>query len=132
MSDRSFDYEAGYQDGVVAAYERNELAAYYAGVGYGKNAAGDKSIGFNSHSERESFEKGISNRNKHFGAYKMKKKLNIFERLFGSSRRDKKIKTGTTKRERPKKKQRFKVKNNSRKSNSYSGKRYGVKKAKRR
>lgn len=125
MSDRNLDYEAGYQDGVVAAYERNELAAYYAGVGYGKNAAGDKHIGFNSSSERDSFEKGISNRNKHFGAYKVRKKLNIFQRLF-TSKKDKKINTHT-KRARPKQKFKVSAKTKSKPKNS-SVKRYGVKK----
>ena len=48
MSSDTSEYYKGYQDGMRQAFEESELDAYYAGVGYGKMAAGDKHIGFNN------------------------------------------------------------------------------------
>ena len=65
VSDAS-DYTMGYLDGQRAAFEESELDAYYAGVGYGKKKAGDKHIGFNNAEERLQFEKGITQKERHF------------------------------------------------------------------
>ena len=75
------DYRKGYADGMKAAFEETELDAYYAGVGYGKKVAKTKHIGFSNPEERENFEKGIRNHNKHFHSYKAEK--SFFEKLFG-------------------------------------------------
>lgn len=77
----STDYNKGYLDGQRAAFEESELDAYYAGVGYGKKVAKTKHIGFSNPEERENFEKGIRNHNKHFHSYKAEK--SFFEKLFG-------------------------------------------------
>ena len=66
----STDYHKGYADGMKAAFEESELDAYYAGVGYGKKASGDKHLGFTSDYERQQFEAGIANKSKHFRAYR--------------------------------------------------------------
>ena len=76
------DYQKGYLDGMQDAFEKSELDAYYAGVGYGKMQTKDKHIGFNSSEEREQFEKGLANKDKHFKSYKLRK--GFFEKLFGS------------------------------------------------
>ena len=52
MREDTSDYQKGYADGMKAAYDDSELDAYYAGVGYGKKASGDKHIGFNNDEER--------------------------------------------------------------------------------
>ena len=80
--DDTSDYTKGYLDGQRAAFEESELDAYYAGVGYGKKNAGDKHIGFNNDEERRQFEKGISNKDKHFRAYQAEP-LTLWDRLFG-------------------------------------------------
>ena len=76
------DYHKGYADGMKAAFEESELDAYYTGVGYGKKQAGDKHIGFNSDLERQQFEAGMFNKDKHFRAYQSEP-LTIWDRLFG-------------------------------------------------
>ena len=78
----SSDYHKGYADGMKAAFEESELDAYYAGVGYGKKAAGDKHIGFNNDEERQQFEAGMKNKGKHFRAYRAEPPT-FLERLFG-------------------------------------------------
>lgn len=75
------DYHRGYLDGMNASFESSELDAYYAGVGYGKKMAGDKHLGFNSDEERQEFEKGMKNKNKHFRTYRAEKP-SLLERLF--------------------------------------------------
>lgn len=82
ISSDSTEYRKGYQDGMQQAFEESELDAYYAGVGYGKMAAGDKHIGFNNAEERRQFELGIAKRDNHFRAYRVKK-LSWWEKLFG-------------------------------------------------
>lgn len=76
------EYMQGYSDGMKQAFEESELDAYYAGVGYGKKNAGDKHIGFNNDEERRQFEKGISNKDKHFRAYQAEP-ISFWERIFG-------------------------------------------------
>ena len=82
MSSDSPEYQKGFADGMKASFESTELDAYYAGVGYGKKASGDKHIGFNSDYERQQFEAGMKNKNKHFRSYRAEKP-GFFERLFG-------------------------------------------------
>ena len=82
MQSDSSDYHKGYSDGMKAAFEESELDAYYAGVGYGKKAAGDKHIGFNNDEERRQFEAGMRNKSKHFRAYRAEPPT-LLERLFG-------------------------------------------------
>ena len=76
------DYNKGYQDGMQAAFEGSSLDAYYAGVGYGKKVAKDRNVGFNSDEEREQFERGIKNKDKHFKGYRAEKP-SFLERLIG-------------------------------------------------
>lgn len=82
MSRDTSDYTKGYQDGMNAAFEGSALDAYYAGVGYGKKVAKDRNVGFNSDEEREQFERGIKNKDKHFKGYRAEKP-SFLERLFG-------------------------------------------------
>ncbi|MBQ8583285.1 MAG: hypothetical protein IJ488_01570 [Clostridia bacterium] len=82
MQSDSSDYRKGYSDGMKAAFEESELDAYYAGVGYGKKASGDKHIGFNNDEERQQFEAGMRNKGKHFRAYRAEPPT-FLERLFG-------------------------------------------------
>ena len=79
------DYKKGYLDGLADAYKDNELSAYYAGVGYGKKAAGDDSIGFNSHEELSQFQHGVASKDKHFNSFRTEP-LSWWERLFGGKR----------------------------------------------
>ena len=81
----SDDYERGYNAGMKAILDETELDAYYAGVGYGKKNANDKYLGFNSKKERERFEEGIREKDKHFNAYRAEH-LSWWERLFGVKR----------------------------------------------
>ena len=81
MSSDSSEYQKGYADGMKASFESSELDAYYAGVGYAKKASGDKHIGFNSDLERQQFEDGMKNKNKHFKSYRAELP-NFWERLF--------------------------------------------------
>ena len=81
----SDDYERGYNAGLNANIERTDLDAYYTGVGYGKKVAQDKYLGFNSSGEREQFEKGIREKDKHFNAHRAEP-LSWWERLFGVKR----------------------------------------------
>ena len=83
------EYSKGYMDGLKASFEEAELDAYYAGVGFGKKAAGDEHIGFTSDSERRQFELGIAKKDEHFHSYRSEP-LGFFERLFGkkTSRKD--------------------------------------------
>lgn len=83
----STDYHKGYADGMKAAFEESELDAYYAGVGYGNKAAGDKHIGFSSDEERQQFEAGVKNKSKHFRAYRSEPPT-FLERLFGIHKKD--------------------------------------------
>ena len=111
MRDNTPDYQMGYADGMKAAFEESELDAYYAGVGYGKKAAGDKHIGFNNDEERQQFEAGIQNRGKHFRSYRAEP--TFFERLFGIKPRSDRVKTVS---KRGAKKERNKIYKNERKS----------------
>lgn len=85
-------YQKGYSDGMKAAFEESELDAYYAGVGYGKKASGDKHIGFNSDKEREQFEAGMKNKSKHFRSYRAEKP-SFFERIFFGARKENSVGT---------------------------------------
>ena len=78
----SSEYMQGYSDGMKQAFEESELDAYYAGVGYGKKNAGDKHIGFNNDEERRQFEKGMSNKDKHFKSFRTEP-ISFWERVFG-------------------------------------------------
>lgn len=69
------DYQKGYRDGMQDAFDKSELDAYYAGVGYGKMKSKDKHIGFNSDEERREFEKGIADKDEHFKSYRAHKTL---------------------------------------------------------
>lgn len=69
------EYQKGYRDGMQDAFDKSELDAYYAGVGYGKMKAKDKHIGFNSDEERREFEKGIADKDQHFKSYRAHKTL---------------------------------------------------------
>ena len=69
------DYQQGYRDGMQDAFDKSELDAYYAGVGYGKMKSKDKHIGFNSDEERREFEKGIADKDEHFKSYRAHKTL---------------------------------------------------------
>ena len=82
IRDDGSDYTRGYQDGINAAFDSSELDAYYAGVGFGKMAAGDKYLGFRSDEEKDEFEKGILNKDKHFKFYSAQPP-SLWERLFG-------------------------------------------------
>lgn len=94
MRDDGSDYTRGYQDGMNAAFDNSELDAYYAGVGFGKYAAGDKHLGFNSAEEKAEFEKGITNKDNHFKSYRAQP-LTLWERVcsffFGSKSNPDKI-----------------------------------------
>ena len=74
-SEQDNDYQKGYRDGMQDAFDKSELDAYYAGVGYGKMKAKDKHIGFNSDEERREFEKGIADKDEHFKSYRAHKTL---------------------------------------------------------
>ena len=89
------DYQKGYLAGMQDAFDKSELDAYYAGVGYGKMQSKDKHIGFNSAQEREQFEKGLANKDKHFKSYKLRK--GFFEKFFGSREKTHIVKTKRTK-----------------------------------
>lgn len=80
--DNSSDYQKGYYDGQHDAFAASELDAYYAGVGFGKREHGDMHLGFTNANERRQFEKGISEKDHHFNAYRVKP-LSFWERLFG-------------------------------------------------
>lgn len=57
-------------------------AAFYAGVGYGKGLSGEEVFGFNSDSDRKSFERGALHHDKFFNSYgKEKKPEGFFARL---------------------------------------------------
>ena len=81
------DYQKGYRDGMQDAFDKSELDAYYAGVGYGKMKAKDRHIGFNSDEERREFEKGIADRDKHFKSYRAHR--SFWEKFFGIGRKEK-------------------------------------------
>ena len=81
----SDDYERGYYAGLNENIERTNLDAYFAGVGYGKKNSKDKYIGFNNAEEREQFENGIRQKDKHFNAHRAEP-LSWWERLFGVKR----------------------------------------------
>ena len=126
----SSEYMKGYQDGMNQAFQESELDAYYAGVGYGKKYAGDKHIGFNNDAERRQFEKGMSEKDKHFRAYQAEP-ISFWERLFGfgsstydsfhtrENRRDRVVKAKLEKKRKDRKQKRTKkikaVKHNVRK-----------------
>ena len=78
------DYEKGYAAGMKAAFDESELDAYYTGVGYAKCSARDRRIGFNSDEEREEFEKGMKNKDRHFKSHKIKRP-SVLSRVFGLS-----------------------------------------------
>ena len=90
-SSDSSEYRQGYQDGMNKAFEDSELDAYYAGVGYGKKAAGDKHIGFNNPEERRQFQRGVQNKDEHFKVIRVRPPL-FLERLFRSFSSKKKYK----------------------------------------
>ena len=75
------DYLKGYYDGMRDTYDNSEFDAYYAGVGFGKMKAKDKHLGFNSNEERQAFERGIENKDKHFKSVRAYR--NFWERMFG-------------------------------------------------
>ena len=85
-NDNELNYQKGYRDGMQDAFDKSELDAYYAGVGYGKMKAKDKHIGFNSDEERREFEKGIADKDEHFKSYRAHK--SFWERLFGIGRKE--------------------------------------------
>ena len=101
MKSDSSDYYMGYSDGMKAAFEESELDAYYAGVGYGKKAAKDKHIGFNNDEERQQFEAGIRNKNKHFSSYRSEPPT-LLERLIGKKTYKKEEAVGTYQRKKTK------------------------------
>ena len=78
----SDDYNRGYADGLQASINEGELDAYYAGVGFGKKASGDRHIGFNSDYEREQFNKGMRDKDKHFKSFRTEVP-SFWERLLG-------------------------------------------------
>lgn len=80
------DYQKGYRDGMQDAFDKSELDAYYAGVGYGKMKSKDKHIGFNSDEERREFEKGIANKDEHFKSYQTRR--SFWQCLFGVGNKD--------------------------------------------
>ena len=86
------EYQQGYIDGLQAAFDESELDAFYTGVGFGKSQNGDKHIGFNSPSERASFERGMRDSKKHFNAERIKKETS-FERWLRSIKAKLKYKT---------------------------------------
>ena len=85
------DYQKGYRDGMQDAFDKSELDAYYAGVGYGKMKAKDKHIGFNSDEERREFEKGVANKDNHFKSYRARQ--SFWEKIFGVGRKESKVTT---------------------------------------
>lgn len=93
------EYRKGYLDGMNAAFDNSELDAYYAGVGYAKKAHGDKRIGFNSDKERENFEAGMRNKDKHFKVYRSEPPT-FLERLFFGDKVRKENPVGTYKKQR--------------------------------
>ena len=100
FSSDSNEYHKGYADGMKAAFEESELDAYYAGVGYGKKAAGTKHLGFTSDREREQFEAGIKRSDSHFKAYRSEPPT-FWERLFCRSSKKERA-TGSYKKSRVK------------------------------
>ena len=57
-------------------------AAFYAGVGYGKGLSGEEVLGFNSDSDRKSFERGALRHDKFFNSYgEEEKPQGFFARL---------------------------------------------------
>ena len=80
------DYLKGYYDGMRDTYDNSEFDAYYAGVGFGKMKAKDKHLGFNSNEERQAFERGIKNKDKHFKSIRAYR--SFWERFFGIGRRE--------------------------------------------
>lgn len=90
-SSDSSEYRKGYEDGMNKAFEDSELDAYYAGVGYGKKAAGDKHIGFNNPEERRQFQRGVENKDEHFKVIRVRPP-SFLERLFRSFSSKKKFK----------------------------------------
>ena len=85
-NDNELNYQKGYRDGMQDAFDKSELDAYYAGVGYGKMKAKDKHIGFNSEEERREFEKGIADKDEHFKSYRARR--SFWERLLGVDNKD--------------------------------------------
>ena len=102
MRSDSTEYQMGYADGMKASFESSELDAYYAGVGYGKKASGDKHIGFNSDEERQQFEAGMKNKSKHFRSYRAEPPT-FLERLFGGKEVRRENPVGTYKKQRTEK-----------------------------
>ena len=92
------DYLKGYYDGMRDTYDSSEFDAYYAGVGFGKMQAKDKHLGFNSNEERQAFERGIENKDKHFKSIRAYR--SFWERLLGIGRKERR-------------KDRLKIKNSS-------------------
>lgn len=85
------DYDVGYRDGIEEHRDSKSMAAYYAGVGYGKHKAGERHLGFTSEKERYSFDNGVRSKDKHFRAHSYKKP-GFFEWLFSSERKAEKRK----------------------------------------
>ena len=75
-------YLKGYTAGLADASDSILSDAYFAGVGAGKMAAGDTHIGFNSERERELYNKGFEDRDKHFKSFRTTKP-SFLEMLFG-------------------------------------------------
>lgn len=88
MANNTFDsdYLKGYYDGMRDTYDSSEFDAYYAGVGFGKMQAKDKHLGFNSNEERQAFERGIENKDKHFKSIRAYR--SFWERLLGIGRKE--------------------------------------------
>ena len=80
------DYLKGYYDGMKDTYDSSEFDAYYAGVGFGKMQAKDKHLGFNSNEERQAFERGIENKDKHFKSIRAYR--SFWERFLGIGRKE--------------------------------------------
>jgi hypothetical protein len=90
-----------FKDGVESVRSQPYLHAYYAGVGYGK-AKKKKALGFKSHEEKQRFEAGMAEEEKHyisvdrvdkpwyeklFGIFKKKPKRNTRSKRKASSKR---------------------------------------------
>ena len=52
--------------GVSSGKDDSKTHAYFIGVGYGKGRNGEKHLGFRSAEERERFEYGVRNKDKHY------------------------------------------------------------------
>ena len=121
-NDNELNYQKGYRDGMQDAFDKSELDAYYAGVGYGKMKAKDKHIGFNSDEERREFEKGIANKDQHFKSYRVRR--SFWEKLFGIGRKEKSASAPSkSKPKKPSKKKKARTKKSGRSKKRFTRKR---------